>query len=121
MTDQEFLEMVVKELVDHPSDVTTTRVVDELGVLITLKINPEDMGKIIGKQGQTARALRTLLRTVGAKNQSRVNLKIDEPEGSTHPKARRDDYAPATTREPMMSAAPTPTVATANEEADIDL
>ena len=94
MTDQEFLETVVKELVDHPSDVKSTRTVDELGVLITLKINPEDMGKIIGKQGQTARALRTLLRTVGAKSQSRVNLKIEEPEGSTHPKARRPPCRP---------------------------
>lgn len=118
MTDQEFLETVVKELVDHPSDVKSTRTVDELGVLITLKINPEDMGKIIGKQGQTARALRTLLRTVGAKSQSRVNLKIEEPEGSTHPKARRDDYQPSANHEPALAAAPAPAH---EEEADIEI
>ena len=55
-----------------------------MGVLITLKVDPEDMGYIIGRQGQTARALRTLLKVVGAKNNARVNLKIEEPEGSTH-------------------------------------
>jgi len=80
--DQEFIEYVVRGIVNHPDDVTTDRTVDEMGVLITLKINPEDMGYVIGRQGQTARSLRTLLRIVGAKNNARVNLKIYEPEGS---------------------------------------
>src|SRR3989338_7517200 len=78
--DQEFVEHVVKELVDHPEDVRTERKVDEMGVLITLFINPQDFGQVIGRSGQTAKALRTLLRIVGAKNRARVNLKIYEPE-----------------------------------------
>lgn len=82
MTDQEFVESVVRAIVNHPSDVKTERTVDERGVLITLHINQEDMGYVIGRQGQTARALRTLLRIVGAKSNARVNLKIYEPEGS---------------------------------------
>ena len=81
--DQAFLEFTVKELVDNPSDVRVTRTVDEMGVLLTLDINAEDMGKIIGRSGNTAKAIRTLLRVVGMKNNARVNLKINEPEGST--------------------------------------
>lgn len=81
--DQEFVDYVVKALVDHPDEVRTERNVDEMGVLITLHLNPEDMGKVIGRDGQTAKALRTLLRVVGAKSRARVNLKIVEPEGST--------------------------------------
>ena len=80
--DLEFVEFVVKSLVDHPDDVKTERTVDEMGVLISLHLNPEDMGQVIGRQGQTAKALRTLLRVVGAKHKARVNLKIVEPEGS---------------------------------------
>ena len=89
-SDQEFIEYIVKSIVAHPDDVTTERTVDEMGVLITLKINPEDMGYVIGRQGQTARSLRTLLKIVGAKNNARINLKIHEPEGSTRgPRAPR--------------------------------
>lgn len=80
--DQEFIEYIVKAIVAHPEDVKTERTVDEMGVLLTLHINSEDMGYIIGRQGQTARALRTLLKIVGAKNNARINLKIYEPEGS---------------------------------------
>lgn len=81
--DQEFLEYVVKTLVDNPQDVKVDRKVDEMGVLITLDVSPLDMGKVIGRQGNTAKAIRTLLRVVGMKNNARVNLKINEPEGST--------------------------------------
>lgn len=80
--DQEFIEYVVKSIVNHPEDVTSERTVDERGVLITLHINQEDMGYVIGRQGQTARALRILLKIVGAKTNARVNLKIFEPEGA---------------------------------------
>ncbi len=80
-TDKEFLEYVVKTLVDHPDDVKIDRKVDEMGVLLNLKVNPEDMGQIIGRQGSTARAIRTLVRIIGLKNHARVNLKIEEPEG----------------------------------------
>jgi len=90
--DRDFIEYVVKAIVNHPDDVSAERTVDEMGVLITLKTNPEDMGYVIGRSGQTARALRTLLRIVGAKNNARVNLKIHEPEGSNRP-PRRDRSA----------------------------
>ena len=79
--DQSFLEYVVKSLVDHPESVKVERVVDEMGVLLTLDIHAEDMGKIIGRSGNTAKAIRTLLRVVGMKHNARVNLKINEPEG----------------------------------------
>jgi uncharacterized protein len=79
--DQQFLEFVVKGLVDHPEAVKVDRTVDEMGVLLTLDVNHEDMGKIIGRSGNTAKAIRTLLRVVGMKNNARVNLKINEPEG----------------------------------------
>lgn len=87
--DQAFVEFLVKALVDHPEDVKTERVVDEMGVLITLHLNAEDMGQVIGRMGQTAKAIRTLLRVVGAKHKARVNLKIYEPEGS-HRGPRRE-------------------------------
>jgi len=80
--DQDFVEYVVRATVNHPDDVRTERIVDERGVLITLHINQADMGYVIGRQGQTARAVRTLLKIVGAKANARVNLKIYEPEGS---------------------------------------
>jgi predicted RNA-binding protein YlqC (UPF0109 family) len=80
-SDQEFLEYVVKALVDAPDAVQVTRTVDEMGVLLTLSVAPEDMGKIIGRDGNIAKALRTLLRVVGMKHNARVNLKINEPAG----------------------------------------
>ena len=80
-SDQEFLEFIVKALVDHPEDVKIDRKVDEMGVLLTLSVNPEDMGQIIGKAGSTARSIRSLARIVGLKNHARVNLKIEEPAG----------------------------------------
>ncbi len=83
--DKIFLEYVVKALVDNPNDVKIDRTVDEMGVLISLTVNPADMGKIIGRMGNTAKAIRTLLRIIGMKNNARVNLKINEPEGSTRP------------------------------------
>jgi predicted RNA-binding protein YlqC (UPF0109 family) len=79
--DVAFLDHVVKSLVDNPNDVKIQRTVDEMGVLLTLSVNPADMGKIIGRMGNTAKAIRTLLRVVGMKNNARVNLKINEPEG----------------------------------------
>jgi predicted RNA-binding protein YlqC (UPF0109 family) len=96
--DQAFLESVVKAIVANPADVTVTRTIDEMGVLLTLKINPADMGYIIGRKGQTAQAIRTLLRIVGAKNNARVNLKIYEPEGS---RQARQDARPTETRDAL--------------------
>jgi predicted RNA-binding protein YlqC (UPF0109 family) len=81
--DQEFLEYLIKSLVDHPDDVKVDRKVDEMGVLLSLHVNAQDMGQVVGRQGATAKAIRSLLRIVGVKNNARVNLKIEEPEGST--------------------------------------
>ncbi|OHA18610.1 MAG: hypothetical protein A2664_03155 [Candidatus Taylorbacteria bacterium RIFCSPHIGHO2_01_FULL_46_22b] len=81
-SDVQFLEYVVKALVDNPNDVKIERTVDEMGVLLKLSINPADMGKVIGRMGNTAKSIRTLLRVVGMKNNARVNLKINEPEGA---------------------------------------
>ena len=79
--DKQFLEFIVKSIVSKPDAVQVERVVDEMGVLLTLKIDPSDMGFVIGRRGQTAQAIRTLLKIVGARNNARVNLKIYDPEG----------------------------------------
>jgi len=89
--DQEFLEYIIKSIVIHPNEVTVDRKVDEMGVLLTLKVNREDMGTIIGRGGATAKAIRSLVRIVGLKNNARVNLKIEEPEGGTGPSKRPVD------------------------------
>ncbi|MFA6603839.1 MAG: KH domain-containing protein [Patescibacteria group bacterium] len=104
--DQEFVEYVVRAIVGHPDDVRTDRTIDERGVLITLHVNPEDMGYVIGRQGQTARSIRTLLKIVGAKNNARVNLKVFEPEGSRRPPRRSEEQqaAPAAA-EPIDTSA----------------
>ncbi len=93
MEDKAFLEYVVKSLVDNPNDVVIDRVVDEMGVLMTLSVHKDDMGKIIGRQGNTAKAIRTLLRVVGMKHNARVNLKINEPEGGTRMTSHSIDEA----------------------------
>ncbi|MFH1745090.1 MAG: KH domain-containing protein, partial [bacterium] len=80
--DKDFLEFIVRAIVAHPEEVSVERTVDERGVLLTLNINPEDMGYVIGRGGKTAQSIRSLLKIIGAKNNARVNLKINEPEGS---------------------------------------
>ncbi len=97
--DKEFLEYIIKALVDHPEDVKVERKVDEMGVLLSLNVNSEDMGQIIGRSGSTARAIRSLVRIIGLKNHARVNLKIEEPEGG-----RADATATATTQEEKPSS-----------------
>lgn len=86
----EFVEYIVKNIVGNPGDVKVDRKVDEMGVLLTLNINTADIGYVIGKRGNTARAIRTLLKIIGAKNNARVNLKINEPEGSQRPRRSED-------------------------------
>jgi len=81
--DKEFLIYLVRALVDNPDDVRVDRKVDERGVLLTLRVNPNDMGHVVGRQGSTAKAIRSLLRIVGVKSNAHINLKIEEPEGST--------------------------------------
>ena len=79
--DQQFVEYTVKALVGHPEDVVVDRTIDEKGVLLTLTVNPADLGRVIGKRGSTAQSLRTLLRALGAKNDARYNLKIVNNDG----------------------------------------
>lgn len=84
VADQEYVEGIVKPLVDHPDEVVTTRTVDEMGVLIKLTVNREDMGKIIGRDGRTAKAIRSLLRVMGSRRNARINLKIIDPSGDEY-------------------------------------
>ena len=120
--DQQFIEYVVKNLVDHPDDVKIERTIDDRGVLLELTVNEEDMGRIIGKAGSTAKAIRTLLRVVGAKTDERLNLKIvdiggdgddahdegsadaavDEPEVDESPVETEGEPAPAESEETSM-------------------
>ena len=93
-SDQNFLEHVVKALADHPEAVKVVRTVDEMGVKLALDVHPEDMGKIIGKSGNTATAIRKLLHVVGMKHNARVSLVINEPEGGI----RRESSSPVQTR-----------------------
>jgi predicted RNA-binding protein YlqC (UPF0109 family) len=99
--DKEFVEYVVKALVANPADVEVKRSVDDMGVLLELSVNPEDMGKVIGKAGATAKSIRTLLRVLGSRSDERVNLKIIEPEGGEAKAPVEDEVAdaPVTTPE----------------------
>ena len=119
--DQEFVEYVIKSIVDHPEDVVVERNIDEMGVLLTLTVNPDDMGQVIGRQGATAKSVRTLLRVIGAKNNARVNLKINEPEGSERGNTPAAPEAPAaeTPEEaPAEMPAPEETKQTVDEAID---
>ena len=113
--DKAFLEYIVKALVDNPNDVKIDRTVDEMGVLITMTVNSADMGKIIGRQGNTAKAIRTLLRVIGMKNNARVNLKIDEPEGG------RVDQPQTTETQSPVQQAPTMSASEASKSVDAAL
>lgn len=79
--DRQFVEYVIKSIVNNPDAAIVTRSVDELGVLLTVKVDPKDMGLLIGRSGSTAKAIRILARIVGMRNNARVNLRIEEPEG----------------------------------------
>ena len=91
--DQQFIEYIVKSVVGNPDDVIVERVIDERGVLLTLTVNPEDLGRVIGKRGVTAQSLRTLLRALGTKNDARYNLKIVNNDGQTGAVMSSDDDA----------------------------
>jgi len=108
--DQEFLEYLVKSIVDHPEEVKVERSIDDLGVLLRLKVHKDDMGQVVGRQGATAKAVRSLLRIVGIKHQARVNLKIEEPEGSTHvrPEGASRPIAPRQTQTTSYGAGGAP-------------
>jgi uncharacterized protein len=117
--DQEFLEFIVKTIVDHPEAVTIERKVDEMGVLLLLKVHAEDMGQVVGRQGATAKAIRTLLRIVGIKANARVNLKIEEPEGSTFVRSPRPEAV--VQEKPVTESAPVVEAKSAEQSLDDDL
>lgn len=98
--DQEFIEFVVKSLVGKPEAVVVDRRIDEKGVLLELTVDPEDLGRVIGKRGATAQSLRTLLRALGTKNDARYNLKIIDNGVGDHAHAPSDGggSSPAPTR-----------------------
>jgi len=104
--DVAFLVATVKAIVSHPDDVIAERSVDDLGVLIKLRVNEDDMSKIVGKEGRTAKALRTLLRLVGSKFDQRVNLKILEPDGSERRADKPAAEAPAEKKAPVKAEKP---------------
>lgn len=83
--DQQFIEYIVKSVVGYPDDVVVDRIIDEKGVLLSLTVNPEDLGRVIGKRGITAQSLRTLLRALGTKNDAHYNLKIINNDGQDSP------------------------------------
>jgi len=89
--DKDFVEYVVKSIVSDPEKVSVARTVDSMGVLLTLQVSKEDMGKVIGRSGQTAKAIRILLRVIGAKTNTRINMKIVEPEGGEVKMGELDD------------------------------
>lgn len=123
--DKEFVEYVVKALVNYPDDVQVRRSVDDMGVLLELSVNPEDMGKVIGKAGATAKSIRTLLRVLGSRNDARVNLKIVEPEGAEGKAAAAEavavaDEAPHQAAAPERDAEAEMVARTKREFADLD-
>lgn len=82
--EQEFLDYVARSIVEFPDEIRIERIVDDMGILLYLTVNRNDMGKVIGKEGNVAKALRTILRSMGMKHGARVNLKIREPEGGSN-------------------------------------
>lgn len=123
--DQQFVEYIVKSLVGHPDDVSIDRTIDEKGVLLTLTVNPEDLGRVIGKRGMTAQSLRTLLRALGTKNDARYNLKIvnndeDAPSYTTSSEAPSSQPVDEPTDEPVENQESDLTKNTRKELAELD-
>lgn len=114
-TDKEFVEYIIKNIVNNPNDVQISRKTDEMGVLIEVRVNPTDMGLLIGRSGTTAKAIRILARIIGMRNNARVNLRIIEPEGSSHGKTA-DENVPST----MPDAPREPSMRTLESDSDID-
>jgi len=118
--DQQFIEYIVKSVVGHPDDVFVDRIIDEKGVLLTLTVNPEDLGRVIGKRGVTAQSLRTLLRALGTKNDARYNLKIVNNDGQVGALISNDEKEVQTTESantPVEQVAASTTVDNATDEA----
>lgn len=114
--DQQFVEYIVKSLVSKPDEVKIERRIDEKGVLLELTVDPEDLGRVIGKRGATAQSLRTLLRALGTKNDARYNLKIVDNgvEGPRQSSSSDDSWS----NDDSASAAPEPS--DASDDADLE-
>ncbi len=121
--DQQFVEYIVKTLVNNPDKVSIDRTIDEKGVLLSLEVDPEDVGRIIGRRGATAQSIRTLLRALGTKNDARYNLKIVNNDDYEGKHADNDEEAPEEAEEETAETeAPTSDLAekTRAELADLD-
>lgn len=123
--DQQFVEYIVKSLVGHPDDVVLERLIDEKGVLLTLIVNPDDLGRVIGKRGMTAQSLRTLLRALGTKNDARYNLKIvnNDDERENYASSSNEDEGQVveeTTDEPVENESSDLAKNTRKELAELD-
>ena len=121
--DQQFVEYIVKTLVNNPDKVSIDRTIDEKGVLLSLEVDPEDVGRIIGRRGATAQSVRTLLRALGTKNDARYNLKIVNNDDYEGKHADNDEEAPEEAEEETAETeAPTSDLAekTRAELADLD-
>ena len=118
--DQQFIEYIVKSVVGHPDDVVVERVIDEKGVLLTLTVNPDDLGRVIGKRGITAQSLRTLLRALGTKNDARYNLKIVNNDGQEGPTISTDDEVVETSSDEPVDKTSDYTKKTRAELAELD-
>lgn len=106
--DQDFVEFIVKSLVGNPDAVSIARRVDEKGVLLELTVDPEDLGRIIGKRGATAQSLRTLLRALGTKNEARYNLKIVDNGPEDYERPVRPEQSDGAQQTQQTAAAPSP-------------
>ncbi len=117
-TDREFVEYLIKQIVNHPDDVVITRKTDEMGVLLEVKVNPQDMGMLIGRVGATAKAIRVLVRIIGVRNNERVNLRILEPDGGMRdPNKTTQEGTPL---ESIVAAPKEPSMRTLDSDSDID-
>lgn len=124
--DQQFVEYIVKTLVNNPDKVAVDRKIDEKGVLLSLTVDPEDVGRVIGKRGATAQSIRSLLRALGTKNDARYNLKIVNTDGyEGGPREDRPVEKPVenaeTTEEPVEAEAVEETEEEPVESASTDL
>lgn len=116
--DQQFVEYIVKSVVGHPDDVVVERIIDEKGVLLSLTVNPEDLGRVIGKRGVTAQSLRTLLRALGTKNDARYNLKIVNNDDDREHYSISSDDAPTTSSASVSDDADAPVDTPTDEPVD---
>jgi predicted RNA-binding protein YlqC (UPF0109 family) len=117
--DQQFVEYIVKTLVNNPDKVSIDRTIDEKGVLLSLEVDPEDVGRIIGKRGATAQSIRTLLRALGTKNDARYNLKIVNND-DYQPKAKTAEPAPAAVEDEDAEDVDTDDIEEEDEDATVD-